>query len=738
MVKLSKNTKSKKQKHTQKHIGVIRQKKTRSAHNFSKYNIYGGAGRIVINWCDQPEFEKINGENENMLQISALHEDVFQHDVYYNDLGALLQYNNYEINMDFISNFYKHIYYDINGKYAIDIRGENKKWYKNGDDIKYVIEDYHVNPTHQNTTIVFLKSKTEPLKEKVIKIFNNIYCDINKIREFLALEISHISKQSRNYITQHNYLHYDNLDTFNKFNFNQKKYYIPEISENKSNVYLSCRNADPINEYIINLIIGFINSNAKDEDKINYVHYDNLFVTTVYSDKDPTGKQCWCLLMDKVDGSLDSLILNKHEKVLSPDTILNYLQQAENLLKPLKTADYLFTHTDMKLENLFYKQPDANNTKKIVLYLADLDKSSITFKGIRFYNNITKNPNLKTAGVSIIDPVQGYAAILKGDSYIDKSYPERKISSANNEQYEYRISRIGRVNNPFTVEFEAFYMRYNNQPFYTSFDIISLWLSILHFRCRTGAIIDFKDIKSSKFDKFLTKYMTKDTINLLTDFYSGLEVNYGGNFGQLLQPIFNRKQSQLDQIKFIQNYNATEPKLIEGLYLTANNKLALSLPFVPTSITVKGEITSFKPDKTATAKHGFYKDNTNVHVTAFINALNNENILTVTYTSDYSVVAQKGERFASIIHSKPPTYIIKTNRYSHLKIYYYEWDYMVNESDLPKLIKLFEKLATPTLVQSASEPVAITGNTSNIARNIANAMRVNNSTARVKNNSIAV
>jgi hypothetical protein len=697
MVKLTNNIKSKKQKIAQ------RQRKTKAVRKRNNI-LHGGAGSIVLQWCDQPEFIKVNAENDKMLQLNLLHtHDKYQHNVYYTELTNLLEYKKYEVNMDFISNFYKHIYYDISQKYAIDLRNKSQSWLTPTENILYDITSSYVNPTHQNTTIVFLKSKSTST-EKVIKIFTNIDCDINKIREFLPLEISHISKKSRNIIAQFNYLHYVNLDTFNKFNFNQKKNYIHEVSEDKSKIYLSCRNADPVNEYIINLIIGFINKNL--DSPIKYVHYDNLFVTTVYNDKYPNGKQCWCLLMDKVDGSIDSIIKKNKNNILPNETILDYLQQAEALLKPLKTADYLFTHTDMKLENLFYKKNGSGNSAKIELYLADLDKSSITFKGIRFYNDLNESPSVKIAGISF-DPVQGYAVALKGDDYINKSYPLRKVASTNNETYEYRLSRIGRVNSPGDIEFEAFYMRYNNQPFYTSFDIISLWLSILHFRRDKGAIIDFEGIKSSEIlANFLTKYMTKDTINLLTDFYSGLELNYGGNFGLLLKPIFDREQSQLNHLKFLQHYDSTEPKLIKGLYLTLNNKLALSLPFVPTSITVKDKITSFKPNKAATESHELYKSNTNSYITEFIKALDEKNILTITYSGDYSVDAEKGSKLALLFHSKPPSYIVKTNRYSTIG-YYYEWDYMLRDIDLPKVIKLFENLSTGTYNEGRRSTISV-------------------------------
>ena len=710
MVKLTKNIKSKKQK-----IG-LRQRKTKAARKRNN-TLRGGAGGYVKQWHDMPEFTTINKQNESHLQLSNTYTDKPQHEIYYSELEALLEYKDLQINMDFISNFYRHVFYDVKGKYAIDLT--KGQWSVDSDAIQYSIENYHINPTHGNTTIVFLmeKGEHEQPRKKVIKVFNNIPCNMDSIREFLSLEIAHISPKSRNLLTQYNYIHYDKLDdfkqekdkvsnTFNVFNFNHKKYYVPEVSEENTYVSLSCRNSDPINEYIVNLIIGYINANL--DTKIRYVHYDNLFVTRVHTDANPEGKLCWCLLMDMVDGSLDGLILKQGADSLSNDTILGYLKQAEQLMAPLKTADYLFTHTDMKLENLFYKKKNVNGGDQVELYLADLDKSSITFKGIRFYNDIRENPNLKIAGISI-DPVQGYASMLKGDNYLIRTYNKRKECAERNTSHSYRISRIGRVQS-IGAEFEAFYMRYNNQPYYTSFDMITLWLSILHFRKGTKPIIDFTSVKKDegRLTGFLSKYMTLDTIKLLVDFYKGLTEYYNGNFGLLLKPIYDREQEQLDQINFLHHYDSeNQPKLIRGLYLTRCNKIALSLPFVPTSTQVEKYITSFAPDQKKTAENKFYNGITEEHVKDFILSLKNENILKITYTSDYSIAAERGAFFSKLIHQKPPEYVIKTNRYSFttligLETYLYEWDYMVDDKNIQVLIKLFSKLAKNTTRENNS------------------------------------
>jgi len=103
---------------------------------------------------------------------------------------------------------------------------------------------------------------------------------------------------------------------------------------------------------------------------LNFIKYNNLFVTKV------NGKWNYCILMDEMDGTVNDLF-NKEFKQ-SDDTdkdeyILDILQQTELLLVIFKHYKYLFTHTDFKLENLFYKIENG----KVIIYLGDFDKSSI-------------------------------------------------------------------------------------------------------------------------------------------------------------------------------------------------------------------------------------------------------------------------------------------------------------------------------------------------------------------------
>ena len=117
-----------------------------------------------------------------------------------------------------------------------------------------------------------------------------------------------------------------------------------------NNIYLSCRNNDAINDYIINLILQKINDELNDElgNSINFVKYDNLCVIKV------NGKYKFCILMESMEDSLDNY-LNKLTKSPATDKlVLELLQNIEADLNKLKTKEYLFTHTDMKVENIFF------------------------------------------------------------------------------------------------------------------------------------------------------------------------------------------------------------------------------------------------------------------------------------------------------------------------------------------------------------------------------------------------
>jgi hypothetical protein len=157
------------------------------------------------------------------------------------------------------------------------------------------------------------------------------------------LEITHISDKHTDFTLQNNYNPIDKT-TFNKLNFNsqnlEKEFIKTNIPEDY--LYLSCRNNDAINDYIINLILQKINETIPD--KINFVKYDNLFVTQI------NGVYKYCIIMDQLDSSLDSYLEDINGiKINDYGELYRIFNKIETDLNVLKDKKYLFTHTDMKM-----------------------------------------------------------------------------------------------------------------------------------------------------------------------------------------------------------------------------------------------------------------------------------------------------------------------------------------------------------------------------------------------------
>jgi hypothetical protein len=585
----------------------------------------GMGGKGSRYWNENPIFEEINTENENRLILNNhFNSRNTQYNKYKPMLKNFLQYDKekYMIDMEFTNNFYRNIFYDINKKYEINLSGATPSW-SHPENSRYKIDKVLGGLAHNNTTILFLSNIQSPEDKKVIKIFNMNDINVNKIIDYLSVEVTKIGGGSQLF-GQYNYITFPDKDSFDMLNFNMKNYTSAEISTPDTHAYLSCRNIDPINDFINNLIIKYVANMPENKDKINVIDYNNLFVTNVIT-KDGISNFRYCLIMDKVDGSLDQFFINLvHENqkdhpyaspynetntkdiVRNSDRLYDYLLQTENMLNILKQPDYLFTHTDMKLENLFYKIIND----KIVIYLGDFDKSSISLNGMRFYNDFTKNP--KNSKIAPIDLVQGWCKNFLVDKDTTVDFRERKGYQNADGNHNYKISRFF-AKDLSSAEPEQLYMRYNNQPYYTSFDMISLLLSILHFRisAQKYSLIDL----SNSYDKdninkiyvIGLECMTGRTFSTLCTLYESIKTHYYGNFGTLMTSIIQQEDDVLKNINFLHNYNHTkQPKtILKKLYITSNNKIGLSLPIVPlvfNQIAEKG-ITQFSINIDGTIKY---------------------------------------------------------------------------------------------------------------------------------------
>ncbi len=98
-IKIKKSIKTKKQniprsRNKNRDYAVLKKYTQTSAKYYhANHKQYGGAGRIVKQWHDMPEFKRVNDENEAHLQLSNTYKDKPQHEIYYSELASLLEDN---------------------------------------------------------------------------------------------------------------------------------------------------------------------------------------------------------------------------------------------------------------------------------------------------------------------------------------------------------------------------------------------------------------------------------------------------------------------------------------------------------------------------------------------------------------------------------------------------------------------------------------------------------------------
>ncbi len=496
------------------------------------------------------------------------------------------------ISCDFTDTFNANIFIDTGDKYSVSFSKEGGL--KTSDKWKYKqIEGSPTVPT-SNSTIFFIQ--TPQGEKKVLKVFSGT--DLNKsvtlgttieqvgtnLTDYLSLEICKIVEEKsllKDLNFQNNFLLLNKKEMNDLFNFNDIDFDTELIQTNHNDkqcpLYLSTGNNNPTNDLIINIIF----QQLRKENIIkhsNFIKYHNAFIAK-YNDN-----YTYFIIMDAVDDSINKL-LPKLDSETEKQVIDYMFDTVKKMCDPIKEKPYLFNHTDMKGENIFYKIFDTKPTdplllfykikiddqdKFIAFYVADYDKCSITYHGVRFYNN--------QAPVSLSN--QGFlynmflteklsakgATISTNDSYITKEYIIKRPSP---------IEFIDAVRN---IETEQLYIRYFRFPFYTSFDYATLALSMAVMARQTSkkSIVKYSQeyIASTEIDK--DPIITYSSIKEWQD-GDKKSLSYNGDFGVLLLPAINMK------VKFthMQIKNEIKPKpLIDKIYTSQKeNKLCLTIPF---------------------------------------------------------------------------------------------------------------------------------------------------------------
>ena len=329
-------------------------------------------------------------------------------------MNNLMKLNNakhkpiYEINIDFLNNFYSNFYIGPNDVSNIDdicelIRKKNTK-NKN----KNLILDKVVGSGAAGVAYLFhtASGKYKAVIKQMLKVPEHR-------RKYLGLEIMRWVNDSKNFSVYTGKLGYNYAESYLNENENswmnwesaiESKYKgyksLNGFKEKNSENYitLSVPSDNFTNQTMMHLILNEIMSTFQ---ITNYIHqYDAFFCEKrSFSAKNFNPSAEYGLdstdgfnIMEFADGGdlmnyLNKTLPEKYTNVTNDfkDLTTIFLDMFDQVLTPmyiLQQPKYAFVHGDFKSANIFIKM----NKEKPEYKIADFDKSSITWNGIRFYN----------------------------------------------------------------------------------------------------------------------------------------------------------------------------------------------------------------------------------------------------------------------------------------------------------------------------------------------------------------
>ena len=131
----------------------------------------------------------------------------------------------------------------------------------------------------------------------------------------------------------------------------------------------------------------------------------------------------------------------------------------------------------------------------------------------------------------------------------------------------YRISRklrnVAETFGASHIETEQLYMRYNFQPYFTSFDMASFCLSLF--------TTDFYRLQQKSIDKSIILKYIRDPKYLESVYSQIVQDELKGNFGSLISLIMSR--TEIPDDLFIHNFNTLDYLQVPQLYITKNLKI---------------------------------------------------------------------------------------------------------------------------------------------------------------------
>jgi hypothetical protein len=382
-------------------------------------------------------------------------------DQFFEELNNLLVFDNGIININFLNNFNRNIYTDIEHK--LDINTDTAGWFSAGTG-KSIFKNPNVpfkivktiSAGGSGGKIYFIENKMNPNEKYVLKSYQ-LNIPFDKIPDYQSLEMVRISNNAPSVMEgfQTNYMtiapnsfksYFDKSVDATSMNYilNTNDVGTYEINAEPSKLLIGCPQIEFYNDIFVNIILQKIALDLNDANP-PIVKYHEFYLS--HDNGVPSG----FILMDQYEGASDALIgmrapINIDNKIIIFDELI---KQITPFLIKTKHPLFKFTHTDLKLENIFYRK--INDDYKF--YIGDFDKSSITYNNVRFYCKL-KNHNVT-------------------QSVLSKYIPTLNLDK--NNMFHFNINQQFRYTSGMNTE--SIIMRYIIFPFYPNWDFTSILLS---------------------------------------------------------------------------------------------------------------------------------------------------------------------------------------------------------------------------------------------------------------------
>lgn len=667
---------------------------------------------------------------------------------FFDELDNLLVVKDGKINVDFLNNFHVNIYSDIHdSNLKIEdqslkiIKKDNKYIFKNN--TKYEIIETIAQGVGSGSIILKIKKKDsyngidkdKIPNELILKAFP--YSSFES-KAYLSLEIFHITNKTTgvtdSYSIQNNYAYLDSK-TYELVNKNSEtsydnlkiktknQYEVNNMDSEYDRLFLACKNDNFHNEIIVNLILQKIYLDYQSKGMHlgidNFIKYKQFYFSTIED------KTYGFLVMDYMDGNVNKLLSNidkenKENEDIYKNEIDKMLNEINKTLTIFKNSENMFTHTDMKLENIFYKNIKIDDTSffkgfrndsyTTKYFIADFDKSSVTYNGIRFYNDLKETSCLSIFSYQVLGTGTTTQTVLTSNLVFEK---HKNIGS--NYESSFSFGRKLAMSDKLTIPTETLALRYVAWPFYIGFDYQSLLLSLCallpsHYKTIKDNINTFKNYFTEKHRDLISFLFDSNIANFINimDIYTNYvwsrtdsDTNYDGNFTKLLFPLMIQ-DSKSETLKFgilntqeLYGFFLKEIPVVHNnnisdiILLSKQNKLILGLPFRPNILTVSsgmfgmGTSTEWNINLESTKDlyiHSFQADINKIM--DFFSNNKKENMQTEYNKNRYKIYYNGNAGY--------PNIVVLTNRYSSSYLLY-EYD-DVDEKNVYYIYKIYENI----------------------------------------------